>query len=227
VAGNSEWVAGEAKRSSLLGNFPIQAIHYGIDLETFRPRDKESARRVLGIPAEAALVMFVADGVSNPRKGFAYLVEALKQLRASRPTVLLSVGRGNQRVEGPFEHLHLGSVNNDFFLSIAYSAADVFVIPSLEESFGLTLIEAAACGVAGVGFQAGGIPELIEPGGTGFVVPLKDSAALAGRISEIISDPARCREMGVRSRKRAECLFSLEVQGRKYRDLYAEACGKK
>jgi glycosyltransferase involved in cell wall biosynthesis len=224
VVGSSNWISEQAKKSSLVGELPIKTIHYGIDLDLFYPRDKAAARKLMSIPGDAAVVMFAAAGVGNPRKGFAYLAEAMSGMQSPRKVVLLSVGAGNPKVEGNLDHIHLGPLDNDVFLSAAYSAADVFVIPSLEENFALTALEATACGLPIVGFNAGGIPELIEHARTGFVVPLKDSVTLRAAILDVISDRTRCAALGVSSRKRTEELFSMEIASRKYRALYEELC---
>jgi len=75
--GDSRWLAAEAARSSLLGKFPMSSIHYGLDVETFAPRNKLDARSVLGIPAEASVVMFAADSTTIRRKGLGTLADAL------------------------------------------------------------------------------------------------------------------------------------------------------
>src|SRR5436190_12968983 len=155
VVGSSEWITQEAKRSSLLGGLHVVPIHYGIDTQVFQPADKEAARRVLRIPTDARVVMFSAARVSSPRKGFLYLAEAMKHLSSAANIVLLSVGAGAPSLNGAVRHLDLGPVNNDRLLSAVYSAADVFVIPSLEENFALAALEAAACGLPVIGFATG------------------------------------------------------------------------
>ncbi len=166
--------------------------------------------------------MFISAGLGNPRKGFAYLTEAMKAISKPGKVVLISVGSGKAAVPAPVSHISFGAVNNELFLSQIYSAADVFVIPSLEENFALTPLEASACGLPVVGFKAGGIPELIEDGETGYLVPARDSAALADRISRLLMETTSAREMGSNSRRRILAHFSEEIMGRNYRDVYSE-----
>ncbi|HMJ89705.1 MAG TPA: glycosyltransferase, partial [Candidatus Acidoferrum sp.] len=111
---------------------------------------------------------------------------------------------------------------NDLFLSLAYNAADVFVIPSVQEAFGLTALEAAACGTPSIGFNTGGIPDLIEDGETGYLVPLRDVSSLQERLLQFIDNPAGRARMRFNSRARAKSLFSFNRQAEEYRSLYAE-----
>ncbi len=220
AVGSSQWIAEEAKRSSLLRGYRVEAIHYGIDTAIFRPRDKGASRQALGVPLDARVIMFAASGLSNPRKGFAFLVEAIKGLRQEANVLLLAVGNGASSLNEDIKQLNLGPVNNDRLLPLVYSAADIFVIPSIEENFALTALEAAACGLPAIGFDVGGIPELIVDAETGFLVSAKSVESLRDRIRALVSEPARAMEMGMRARKRVEELFALSIQGAKYRALY-------
>jgi glycosyltransferase involved in cell wall biosynthesis len=222
VAGCSDWIAAEARRSSLLGPLPVKTIHNGVDVEEFQPRDRAFARQLLGLPADAAVIMFIAAQLSNPRKGLNYLMDAVREVQCDRPLFLLSVGPGQVAVPANVRHVSVGAVNSERYLSIIYSAADLFVIPSLEENFALTGLEAAACGLPVIGFKVGGIPELVDDGVTGHLVPVKDARALGGKIAETLNNPTRCAVMGQASRQRVLNLFTENKMGERYRDLYAQ-----
>jgi glycosyltransferase involved in cell wall biosynthesis len=221
----SRWLAEEARRSSLLGKFPVTTIHYGLDLEEFAPRDRSFARSVLGVPPDAAVVLFAATAVSQPRKGFRLLAEALAGLTEVDNLLLLSLGEGVAPAIGSVRHRHLGPASNDRLLSVVYSAADVFVIPSLQENLALTALEAMACGTPVVGFDVGGIPDLVRPGVTGLLAPVGDVPALRAAVRQVLVNPTLRAAMSSNCRRLAAEEFALEVQARRYADLYRRMLG--
>ena len=220
IVANCQWLAAEAARSSVLQGHPVSLIPYGLDVETFAPRDRLHARSVLGVPADAAVVLFVADIVTNRRKGFAVLAEALAGLSRPPNLFLLSLGSGTPALSAGMPHIHFGHVAGDRLLSVIYSAADVFVIPSLQDAFPQTALEAIACGTPVIGSAVGGIPDIVRPGVTGYLVPPRDARALGAVIAELLENPARRAEMSANCRRIAGEEYSLEVQARRYAQLY-------
>ncbi|MEA2708291.1 MAG: hypothetical protein QOF78_892 [Phycisphaerales bacterium] len=220
VVGTSQWIADEAKRSSLLGKFPISVIPNGLDIEEFAPRDKGFSRDLWNIPRDAKVVLFAAESIANVRKGFRHLADALAGMTNTENLLLVSVGGGKCELPAGLRHLALGKVSNDRMLSTIYSAADVFVIPSLQESFGQTVIESLACGTPVVGFASGGIPDMVRPGETGWLAPTGDTNALRERIVEALSDASKRAGMGARCRAVAVEEYALDVQARAYAKLY-------
>ena len=107
-----------------------------------------------------------------------------------------------------------------------YRAAAVSVIPSLEEGFGIPAAEAMGCEVAVVASDAGGLPEVVENGVTGLVVPRGDSAALAKAIGSLLADPERRREMGQAGRARALRLFDWDRSAEQFEELYREVAAR-
>ena len=219
LVGPSGWIAAEAKRSSLMGRFPVSVIPNGLDVRQFAPRDRGSARDHFGLPPGAKIVLFAADSTSTVRKGFAYLAEALQGMTDVADLLLVSVGGGEPKLAG-VPHRHLGKIKDDRVMSLAYSAADVYVIASLQESFGQTVTEAMACGTPIVGFASGGIVDMVRPGVTGELAPTRDVAALREAVRKLLSDPAKRDEMAANCRRVAVEEYSLEVQAAAYRTLY-------
>src|SRR5207302_10128011 len=125
VVGTSRWIAAEAKKSSLLGKFPISVIPNGLDVEEFAPRDKNFSRDLWNIPRDAAVVLFAAESVANVRKGFAHLAQAVANIRGVDKLLLVSVGGGKCELPDGLPVRALGKINNDRMLSTIYSAADV------------------------------------------------------------------------------------------------------
>jgi glycosyltransferase involved in cell wall biosynthesis len=223
IVGTSRWIAAEAKRSSLLGAFPISVIPNGLDTEEFAPRDKGFSRDLWSIPRDAKVVLFAAESLVNVRKGFHHLASALAGMKETKDLLLVSVGGsagGKFELPAGLPHLALGRVNNDRMLSTIYSAADVFVIPSLQESFGQTVIESLACGTPVVGFASGGIPDMVRPGETGWLAATGDTNALRDAIAEALSDDAKRSAMSARCRAVALNEYALDVQAGAYAKLY-------
>ena len=217
----SRWLAQEAERSSLIRQFPLSLIPYGLDTEVFAPRNRGHARDVLGLPADAKVILFLADGLDNRRKGFPFLVEALAGLREVSGVMLLSVGRNHAGCKLKVPWLHLGSLGNDRMLSLVYSAADVFVISSLQDNLPNTVLESMACGTPVVGFSIGGVPDMVRPGIDGVLVEPENVEGLRAGLLELLQSPSRLAVLANECRKRILERHTLERQARDYVELYS------
>jgi glycosyltransferase involved in cell wall biosynthesis len=224
LVGTSRWIAAQATHSSLLGRFPVTIIPNGLDVADFAPRDKGFSRDLLGVPRDAKVVLFVADSAAIKRKGFDSLAAALAGMTEEPNLFLLSVGGGKPNVPN-LPQLHLGKISHDRLLSLIYSAADVFVIPSLQESFGQTVIEAMACGTPVVGFDAGGIPDMVRPGITGYLAPVGDAVALREQIRKVMRETEVWPELSANCRRLAMEEYSLETQAANYVSHYGHIIG--
>lgn len=222
----SRWLAKEVQRSPLLSRFPLSVIPYGLDLEVFKARDRHFSREVLGIPQEAKVVLFVSNGIHTYLKGFKYLIDALGGMDASSGIFLLSVGFGTSPTLERFPQVHIKSVNDDRTLSIVYSAADVFVLPSLADNLPNTMLEALACGTPVVGFATGGIPDGVRPRVTGLLAQTGDSLELRSAILELLNNKAKRSEMSANCRRIAVSEYDLSVQANRYIALYKEMLGR-
>lgn len=216
----SGWLAAEAERSTLLEHFPISVIPNGLDTHAFSPRDRYIARAALDLPQAADVVLFVAHSLSNRRKGFALLTQALTALADWPNLFLVSVGRGKPAIDSSIPCLHLGHLGNDRLLSLVYSAADLFVIASIQDNLPNTVLESLACGTPVVGFAVGGIPEVVRPGITGLLATPQDVAGVRAAIVELIEDPAERAKMSANCRRVAVEEYGLELQARRYVELY-------
>jgi glycosyltransferase involved in cell wall biosynthesis len=117
-------------------------------------------------------------------------------------------------------------VNSDFRLSLLYSAADVFVIPSVQEAFGQTALEAMACGTPVVGSAVGGIPEIVQDNVTGWLVPAASPDALREAILKLLHDSEKRAQMSANCRRVVLENYTLEAQANRYENLYREAIGQ-
>ena len=222
IVAPSRWLAEETKRSTLLSDCPTRVIPYGIDTESFQPRDRSLAREKHGIPIEAKTILFVADSTSERRKGLRVLLEGLKGLENSEDYFFVIIGRGISKEGLGSRFKMIDFLDDEAALSYVYSAADVFVIPSLQDNLPNTTIEALACGVPTIGSNVGGIPEVVRDGRTGLVVPSGDPTALRQAIVSLLGKPERRVSMASESRRLALQEYSLHVQTQSYQSLYQE-----
>lgn len=221
----SRWMAERARASGLFRERRIEVIPNGIDTEMFRPMDKGVARQQLGLPPERPVILFGAVNVlDDPNKGWALLRPALELVARERPEALAVVFGGRTPAESPpgLETVFLGRLENDADLVAAYAAADVFVAPSLQESFCQTLLEAMACAVPTVAFRVGGPLDLIEHGRSGYLVEPYEVADLAKGLLWVLEDEGRRAVLSGRARTKAVEEFALEAVASRYAQLYRE-----
>lgn len=218
----SRWLAAELGQSSLASRFSVHVFPYGIDVGVFKPHERSHARDVLGIPRDARVVLFGSYFGKDNYKGSSYLAQALNQLPPIPNLLVISVGSGESELQGtvslPIKAL--GFIEDEHRMSLAYSAADLFALPSLQDNFPNTALEAIACGIPTVGFRTGGIPEIVRDGQTGLIVEPRDSAAFAQALKCLLGDDDRRAGMSLSCRKTAVDEYSLEAQARRYAALY-------
>ena len=222
VVADSHWLEGEARSSAIFTDVKsFQTIHYGLDIQSFLPKDKETCRKVLGLDPDSVVISFGADHVGNRRKGMRELVTALSSIGSNDKLVLLVFGRSLPQI-GPidFPSIHFGFVQSPTLLSAIYSASDMFVIPSLHEAFGQTALESLACGTPVAGFKTGGIPDMVIHGKTGLLAKPNDTKDLAFQIQWLMDHPEERKQMGLNGRLSVEQMFTADMQANKYLSLY-------
>lgn len=222
----SRWLAREVGRSPLLGRFPCCVIPYGLDLETFQPRDRRVARELFGVPAEAKVLLFMADKVTDFRKGYHLFEQALQGVSPDEMFVICAGGEAPPGIQR-FRHAVVDGIANDRVLSFVYSAADVFVAPSLADNLPNTVLEAIACGVPVVAFDAGGVPDLVRPRETGTLVETGDATELRNAILQLLHDSRQRMEMAANCRRIAVQEYELTIQAQRYKDVYEDLAGRK
>lgn len=179
----SRWLADCAGQSAVLRNKRIEVIANPIDTCAFKPLDRREARYAFNLPLDKKLVLFgAADGTADPRKGFAYLREALSVFSESDGVELVIFGADNEDNGGLIEldvPMHrTGILRDNVSLNLLYSACDVFVLPALQDNLPNTLLEALTCGTPCVAFDAGGIGDLLQHQENGYLAQLADAADL-------------------------------------------------
>jgi D-inositol-3-phosphate glycosyltransferase len=194
----------------------VRVVPPGVDHAYFGPGNRAQARRALGLPDSGALLLFV--GRIQPLKGADLAVRVLAALRAeSEPSWLVVVGgpsgpRGQRAYDellvlaaelGVADRLRMIAPQPHELLSSFYRAADICLVPSRSESFGLVALEAAACGTPVVAAAVGGLTTLVESGETGFLVDDHSADAFVGPVRQILDDPVLAQRFGANSARRA------------------------
>ena len=223
IVGNSEWTTAQARRSALMRHArSFQTIPPGLDTEQFTCVEKSCARQALGVASKKFVVGFCCPDLSDPNKGALMLLESLRALAAEIEMTLLVVGSGKlPAVDGKFEVIKLGTIHSPRLQSVFYSACDVFAVPSRIESFGLTALEAMACGTPVVAFRTGGLTELLVHEETGLLADLAAGApSLFETLSWMIHHPSERQNMGRAARLRVEREFGASLLAQRYAELY-------
>lgn len=226
----SKWLH-DLTKESMLGRCEIHHIPHGIETDVFQPLDKELCRSLLGIPKGKHVLFCAMESMQRPLKGADLLVRALQSLPDSLRSncVLLLFGHASREIikQARMPVVNLGFLQHDRLKAVAFSAADVFVNPTRAESFGLVVLESMACGTPVVAFGVGGVPELVRPGVTGCLAKPEDPQALAAGVAGLLGDKAELAAMSVRCREVAVSEYTLELQARRYVDLYQRLIGGK
>jgi len=216
----SQWLGEQCKKSPLIKKFPLMVIPNGLDTDDLSPRDRVFSREVLGIPQDADTLLFVAESVDNRRKGFRLLIDALSGISATSKLYLLIIGKLKTNTQIHFPNTQFGSINNDRLLSLIYSAADLYVIPSIQDNLPNTVIESMSCGTPIIGFKVGGISEMVQNGINGYLAPLKDVNVLREKITFAFRNKNELEKMSKNCRLIAENNYSIRIQAERYLELY-------
>lgn len=222
IVAPSKWIAKEAKLSALFSDQPITLIPNGVNTAIFRPHAKSDARRSLGIADDSTIVLAGAHHLQDKRKGFDHLVKALEHLRVGKKILLMLVGRGDLQGldRSTLPTRSLGYIQDDEVLACAYAAADICAIPSLYENLPNMALESLSCGTPVVGFNHGGLADVVLHGKTGLLAHWKDSDDLGLQISYLLSNPDERQRMGHAARELMVKEYSLDIEVKRYIRLY-------
>ena len=230
VVAPSRWLCDLARQSPILENaLSVSRIPYGIATDQLYPVDGRNFRRQLGLADSDIVIAFGAMNVENERKGAKALLQALKHRVIGNKVRCIVFGDGefgtNGRTSSFSENsmppiINVGRIDQVEQRRVVFSAADAFVLPSLDDNLPLTGLEAMACGTAVIGFNSGGIPDYVIDGETGWLARSGDASHLAHRIAEATSHPDLLIKMGCQARTLIETEFRAERQVDRYIALY-------
>lgn len=228
VVAPSRWLANAARSSSLFCDSRVEVIPNGLDLEQFRPIKKELARNLLCLPLNKKLILFGAmDSTSNPNKGFHLLTLALQNLASScwaekAELIIFGASKPDNPPNLGLSVHYVGQLHDDISLALLYAAADVMVVPSIQESFCQTASESMACGTPVVAFGATGLLDVVEHQITGYLAEAFQVADLAQGVTWVLEDDARYQKLSLRSRQRVEDNFSIFNISQQYISVYKQ-----
>ena len=216
----SSWMENMVRQSPLMDGVPVHKVPFGLDLDFFKPGDQAAAKARLGIEPHRLVLCF--RSVVNDFKGLQYVIEALDRLQTQVPICLLTLNdKGRiEKFKDRFQVVELGWTNDDSVMQDVYSATDLFLMPSLADSFGLMAVEAMACGKPTICFEGTALPEVVFTPEAGLAVPSRDSAALAAAMARLIGDPQERLARGASSRELAEQHYDIRLQAERMVDVY-------
>lgn len=225
----SRWMAGSVAKSKLLGTRQVFNIPNTLDIDVFKPIPKEEARRSLGLPAGKFILMSgFMPSRKDLHKGTPYLLEAIeifmRDHQADYKDVEMVIFGNREHAELPETGVHtafLGTISSEQRLALCYSAADVFIAPSLEDNLPYTVMESLACGTPVVAFTTGGIPDMVQHKYNGYLAEYRSPADLAAGIGWVYKHP-QSEIPGLNARKYIEENFSEDIVARKHIELYTK-----
>ena len=223
--GCSRWMADLARKSRLTQGHAVTNIPNAIDTDVFKPMDKAAARQHHHLPTDKKLLLFGAQRITDPRKGFRFLAEACERLSTTTGDLgIVVLGGDAQSVKEalPLPVYTIDYLSNEAEIAQLYNAVDLFVTPSLQDNLPNTIVESMACGTPCVGFDIGGIPEMIAHQENGYVATYCDSNDLANGIAWCL-DPDRHPALSAAARSAAVAAYSEAVAARRYQAIYQSA----
>ena len=228
IAPLSQWLADCARQSKLFAHQQIQVIPNAVDSAIYRPIEQAIARDLLNLPQHKKLILFGAlSPTADPRKGFNYLRTALQHL-ATQPhsdtfeAVIFGTDKPVQDPDLRLPVTFLGRLHDDTMLALAYSAADVMVMPSIQDNFAKTTLESMACGTPVVGFNGTGFKDCVVHQQNGYAATCFDATDLANGIAWILGDRDRQQTLSANARKTVEDKFTVVRQAEHYQQLYEQ-----
>jgi len=223
----SKWMLDMVRESPLMRNFPVSLIPLGIDLSVFRKSDSYLAKHRFGIDSQTLVISFRA--VNSEFKGLNYIKSALNNLNVDKKICLLTFNEKGLMDEfrGRFQIVDLGWVDDELLLAQAYNAADIFLMPSIAESFGMMAVEAMACAKPIIVFDKTALSEITFAPQGAIAVPQGDAELLRGAIERLINDPVERGRLGQRAEKIAIENYSFIEHARKIHELYKQMLNKK
>ena len=229
IVAPSNWMAKSVKESSLLGVRNLNVIPNTIEIDVFKPYVKSEAKKILKIAANHFVIMSGFMPTKNDKhKGTQYLIAALNKL-SIRPEIpneqieLVIFGNKDEKniPDFPFKTTFLGTINKDEHLAKCYAAADVFVLPSLEDNLPNTVMESLACATPVVAFKTGGIPDMVKHLENGYLAKYENATDLADGIEWLFLHEER-EVIQKEARRTILNHFAPTVIATKHEELYLD-----
>lgn len=221
VISPSVWLAHQAKSSAVFKNLSIHVIPNCLDMTVFSPKDKMQARKKLNLnKTDKKYILFVAEDPNDTRKGMHLLLSALSKIKNRSKICVLIMGKKLEHAQFDFEVVQLGFKNKEADIVDCYSAADFFVIPSIEDNLPNTVLESLACGTPVLGFNIGGIPDMVINNRSGLLSEMNDEQEFIRNIEKLV-DMENYTSFSTEARRSVENTFSPDTVIAQLTALYA------
>jgi len=223
IVAPSSWTQKAAQKSPLFKNFEIVKIPNGIDTDVFQPINREESRKLLGLPAQEKIILFVAHGLDqNMRKGIDLLPQILSPLYEKFKIRLLvaGVGKADWCDDLPCKVIRLGYLQDDRLLVATYSAANVVLVPSKADNLPNVALESMACGIPVAAFNVGGMKDAVRDGENGCLADPGNLKDLISGVANILDRQDIADFFSRSGRTLIENEFSSSVQARRFEALY-------
>ncbi len=215
----SAWLKNIAHTSKLLAAQNVMAIPNPINTDFYVPAKKQIGKKYS--------ILIQAMDLNDERKGFTYFIECLEILKSIDPTIterikINSFGKLTDESISKmgYEVEAFGFLKTDKEVLAAYHASDILVIPSLQDNLPNAVMESLSCGIPVIGFETGGIPEMVDHLKNGYITEVKNSNGLAQGILWAIEDQSRFNELSANARKKVETEYSYPIISARYVDEY-------
>jgi len=191
VIGLSHWLADCAKSSRVFNGFEVRCLPNPIDTRVYSPVDQGVGRGLLRLPTQKKIITFGAiGGINDVNKGFDKLADALSLLRGDDiELVVFGADKAQSPLDFGFPVHYLGHLHDELSLRVLYSAADVMVVPSLQENLSNAIMESLSCGTPVVAFDTGGNGDLVSHMQNGYLAHRLDAQDLARGITWVLNHP--------------------------------------
>lgn len=214
----SHWLNNQLQSSFLFNGSNSIVIPNGIDTNVFQPRNKMFSREILGIPKEKNVILTGSHSLNTFRKGFDIIESSFENI--SREDIcFVSFGTGKLNLNSKYYH-QLGFINDELLLSLVYSAADIFLLASVQDNLPNTVLESISCGTPVVAFETGGLKDIIEDDFNGLLIKERNPQKLNKYVYSILENNERLETMSVNARKTAVEKFDSVIQANNYSKFY-------
>lgn len=227
----SRWLESMAKQSVLTLGHRVTSIPNAINTNLFSPRPKADVRDKLNLPMEKKLLLFGSMKITDKRKGIDYLIAACKILAEREPEFSQRIGvvvLGSEAEQYaalfPFPIYNMNYVSNEKALVDIYNAVDLYVTPSLQDNLPNTIVEAMSCGIPCVGFNIGGIPQMIDHLHNGYIAAYKSADDLANGICWSLT-AGDYKTLSEEARRKAVNTYSETTVSNQYIKIYNQITG--
>lgn len=221
VISPSNWLKQLAEESLVFKNTKIFQIPHGVDKNIFKPHNRKFARELFGLPNDKFILLFAPDDFQRKNKGMDFIPDILKKLIQKDELLLCLVGKNTNLYNLDFPNtLKLGYINNEQMMGLAYSAADLTLVPSREEAFSLTSLESLACGTPVIAFKSTGPDDIIIHRKTGWLAENYSTDDFTEGILWFIENPDELKKASEFADKYTTENFGIEKQVERYIKIY-------